>query len=263
MALEVNEVEVRFGGVQALKGVSLKVDAGQIYSVIGPNGSGKSTLFNAITGMVDAGGGDISIDGLSISGMRPEKRVRAGLARTFQTPRFDPLATVRHSIVCGFYPRFDLGLLSALVHGPKARSIERDVRRDYEEVVESLNLAHLSDELMGELPMGLVRMVEVARAVAARPKYLLLDEPAAGLSRAEQDLLVSTIRQTAASGIGVVLVEHNFQLVRNVAERVLVLNRGEMLAEGTAGWIAEHPDVLSTYFGISADEADVAGQMKR
>jgi ABC-type branched-subunit amino acid transport system ATPase component len=255
MSLDIVGVEVRFGGVRALSMVSIRIEPKQILAVIGPNGSGKSTLFNAITGLVPVQGGSITLDGRPIDALPPDQRIRAGLARTFQTPRFDPEVTVRTAVVCGFYPRLHAGLFSGLVHGPATRRDEAEVEREYDALVQSLGLAELSDQSMGELPMGQVRLVEVARAIAVRPKYLLLDEPAAGLSATEQEVLASAIRAAAASGIGVVLIEHNFQLVRNLADHVVVLNRGTHLAEGTGDDIAAHPAVIKLYFGADEEEA--------
>jgi ABC-type branched-subunit amino acid transport system ATPase component len=258
MSLDVVDVQVRFGGVTAVDRVSISVEPKQVLAVIGPNGSGKSTLFNAITGMVAAQQGSVRLDGQEISGLPADKRIRAGLARTFQTPRFDPEVTVRTAVICGYFPQVKAGLVSSFLRMPATARDEMRMRDEYEILVRSLGLSDLSDIPMGELPMGQIRLVEVARAIAAKPRYLLLDEPAAGLSSTEQTVLSDTIRTVVATGVGVVLVEHNFQLVRNIADHVVVLNRGTLLAEGDPGYIAAHPDVINVYLGSSSDQKPTA-----
>jgi ABC-type branched-subunit amino acid transport system ATPase component len=249
MSLAAKGMVVRFDGVTAVDSMDLEVQRGQIVSVIGPNGSGKSTLFNAISGFVPTQNGTVSIDGKDISTASATERVRTGIARTFQTPRFDPQITVRTAVICGFYSVMNTGLLPSMLRTPLMRRQEADAERDYQAIASSMGLAALSDAMLGELPMGQVRLVEVARAIAARPSYLLLDEPAAGLSASEQHTLSETIRSMAKRGIGVLLVEHNFELVKNLAEHVVVLNRGQLLAKGTASYIAQHPDVIDVYLG--------------
>lgn len=249
MSLKAEGIVVRFDGVTAVDRIDLNVERGQIAAVIGPNGSGKSTLFNAITGLAFAQQGTVSVDGTDVSKASPTVRVRAGLAHTFQTPRFDPQITVRTAVTCGFYTTVSTSFLPAMVRAPATQRDEARAVHRYEEIVDSMGLTDLSDMLLGELPMGQVRLVEVARAIAADPGYLLLDEPAAGLSANEQHTLSQTIRNMAALNIGVLLVEHNFELVKNLAERVTVLNRGQLLAEGTAADIAVNPEVISVYLG--------------
>lgn len=255
MSLQTEGIVVRFGGVTAVDNIALTVERGQIISVIGPNGSGKSTLFNAITGLVPTQQGTVKIDGTDISTAGTTARVRAGLARTFQTPRFDPQITVRTAITCGFYSTMNARLLPSMLRAPTTQRDEARAEGAYERIVESMGLADLSDTLLGELPMGQVRLVEVARAIASQPGYLLLDEPAAGLSAAEQKILSKTIRDMAAQNIGVLLVEHNFELVKNLADNVTVLNRGQLLARGTSSEIAQHPDVINVYLGGEANAA--------
>jgi branched-chain amino acid transport system ATP-binding protein len=255
MSLKAEGVCVHFSGVTALDGVSIDLPRGQIVAVIGPNGSGKSTLFNAISGLVTAQAGSIIIDKTDVSAMTPTQRVQAGVARTFQTPRFDPQINVRTAITCGFYPKMNSNFLSAMLRLPATQRDEARVRDEYDEIVAVMGLAAYSDVRLGELPMGLVRLVEVARAIASKPGYLLLDEPAAGLSAAEQQILVTTIRSMKERDIGVLLVEHNFELVKNLADHVVVLNRGRELATGSAAEMAEHPEVVNVYLGGEAIKA--------
>jgi branched-chain amino acid transport system ATP-binding protein len=249
MSLSVEDVVVRFGGVTAVDRVNLILEPGRIVSVIGPNGSGKSTVFNAISGLVEMQAGSIAIDGIDIVPMNATARVQAGLARTFQTPRFDPQIDVRAAVICGFYPKLRSSLLPSMLRTTATQRDEKEVSREYESISRSMGLFDLSDISLGELPMGQIRLVEVARAIAAKPRYLLLDEPAAGLSSAEQEILAFTIRRMASDGIGVLLVEHNFELVKNLAEHVVVLNRGKLLTEGPPDRVAKDPQVITIYLG--------------
>lgn len=251
MSVDVHEVSVEFGGVVALDKVSFKLKRGEIIAVIGPNGSGKSTLFNSITGMVPTTGGEISVDQTPLDGMRPDRRIALGLARTFQTPRFDPHVTVEEALLCGFYPISKSGMVASLLRMPKATMEERSFADRCGEILRDLRLEKYRTSTMGELPMGQVRLVEVARAVANNPKYILLDEPAAGLARDEQVMLSYEVRRLAEKGVGVLLVEHNFNLIRELAEHVIVLNRGAMLLSGTADEIARNRLFIDVYLGSS------------
>lgn len=251
MSVDVHEVSVRFGGVVALEKVSFKLNRGEILAVIGPNGSGKSTLFNSITGMVEPTGGEISVDQTSLDRMRPHRRIALGLARTFQTPRFDPHVTVEEALLCGFYPISKSGMIASMLRTPKATAEERSFADRCGEILRDLRLEKYRKSTMGELPMGQVRLVEVARAVANNPKYILLDEPAAGLARDEQAMLSYEVRRLAEKGVGVLLVEHNFNLIRELAEHVIVLNRGAMLLSGKAEDIARDKSFIDVYLGNS------------
>jgi ABC-type branched-subunit amino acid transport system ATPase component len=255
MSLNVQGVVVRYDGVMAVDGVELELPRGRIVSVIGPNGSGKSSLFNAISGLAPMQGGSVATDGIDISAMTATQRVQIGLARTFQTPRFDPHITVRTAITCGFYPKMNSQLIASMLRLPATQRNEARARDEYEKIVANMSLAEISDIRLGELPMGQIRLVEVARAIASGPSYLLLDEPAAGLSGTEQQILAAAIRNMAERNIGVLLVEHNFNLVKNLAEHVVVLNRGRVLATGTAAEMAEHPEVINVYLGGETTQA--------
>lgn len=249
MTIQVNDITVRFGGVVALKNVSLTVASGGILSIVGPNGSGKSTMFNAITGMVKPTQGTVNVDGSRIDGMSAHRRIAMGLARTFQTPRFDPQVTVREAVMCGFYPVAKASIFGSLVRLPRAAAEERAFRVRCDEILSDLKLSEFRGLQMNELPMGRVRLVEVARAVANDPQYILLDEPAAGLGRDEQRMLALEIRRLAERGVGVLLVEHNFNLIRELAEHVVVLKEGEVLLEGAPSEIAKDPAFIEVYLG--------------
>lgn len=258
MSIEVDRVSVRFGGVHALTDVSIRVEPGCIATVIGPNGSGKSTLFNSITGLVSITTGTVRLDGADITGMPAHRRIACGLARTFQTPRFDPRVSVEEAVLCGFFPVARMGLLGAMLRLPSVGRQERDFARACDGILADFGLQAVRKAALGELPMGLVRLVEVARAVANRPRYLLLDEPAAGLTRIEQDLLATEIRRVATSGVGVLLVEHNFAMVRSLSDHALVLERGRMLAQGHPDELMRDPTFVQAYLGSSHERhADI------
>ena len=251
MPIEISNVVVQFGGIVALAGVSLTLAPKQIVAVIGANGSGKSTLFNSITGFVKVAKGSVRIDGKEVVDVPPQLRIAKGLARTFQTPRFDPFITVEKAVLCGFYPVSKTGMLQSMLCMPNARREERATRAACDIILRDFKLEKLRDAQMGELPMGQVRLVEVARAVANKPKYLLLDEPAAGLTKVEQTLLGEEIRRLAQGGVGILLVEHNFNLIRELSEHVVVLDRGSVLFSGNAGELAKNRAFVDAYLGTS------------
>lgn len=252
-ALCARDVRISFGGVMALDNAGIEVRPGAIVGLIGRNGSGKSTLFNCITGFLKPAGGRIEIDGRDIAGQSPHWIVRAGVARTFQTPRIDFRATVKQAVLCGLFPAVKSRFTAAVFGLPGARREDRELQRRVDEVIRQLDLQALADVEIGKLSMGRVRMVEVARAIASNATYLLLDEPAAGLSRAEQEILAGEIRGLANRGIGVLLVEHNFSLIRMLCDRVTVLDSGRVLFEGSPGEVARDQKVLHAYLGAAAD----------
>lgn len=252
MSIEIRNVTVRFGGITALSDASLTLEPGRIISVIGPNGSGKSTMFNAITGMVTPASGTVIVDNVAADSLSPSQRISLGLARTFQTPRFDPKVTVEEAVLCGFYPVRKSGVIASMLRLPKCAAEERHFLNRCHEILADLDLLALKDMQMGELPMGRVRLVEVARAVANEPRYILLDEPAAGLSIDEQRMLAGEIRRLAERGVGVLLVEHNFKLVRDLAEYLMVLKQGACLIEGEPDIVASDPSFIEAYLGRSA-----------
>jgi branched-chain amino acid transport system ATP-binding protein len=249
MTIEVKDVTVRFGGVTALKDASLTLERGKILAVVGPNGSGKSTLFNAITGMANPAAGKVVVDGKRIDDLPAYKRIAWGVARTFQTPRFDPKVTVEEAVMCGFFRLRRTSIMASLLRTPSAAVEEERFRDRCNEILDDLKLSEFRSQQMSELPMGRVRLVEVARAVANEPKYILLDEPAAGLAVDEQRMLSHEMRRLAERGVGVLLVEHNFNLIRELAEHVVVLKEGSMLLEGTPETIASNQAFIDTYLG--------------
>lgn len=254
MSLQAESVSISFGGVTALRDVSVVLEPGTVHGVIGPNGSGKSTLFNCLTGFVRPDSGRVLLDGDELTRVPTHRRIERGVARTFQTPRFDPHTLVWEAIACGFYPNSACGLASSVLWAPNVRRHERAARESTERLMEQFHLADVRDAPVGELSLGRVRLVEVARAMAMAPRYLLLDEPAAGLAVDEQELLATELRLLADSGVGVLVVEHNFDMVVRMSNRILVLDRGRVLLENTASVVADHPSVRRVYLGLDEDE---------
>jgi ABC-type branched-subunit amino acid transport system ATPase component len=252
-ALRAEGVRMEFGGVVALDDAAVEVTPGRIVGLIGRNGSGKSTLFNCITGFLKPTAGRITLDGREIGGQTPHEIVKAGIARTFQTPRVDLRASVRDAVLCGLFPTVRRGFTAAALGLPGARAEERTLQLRADAVLRQLDMHDWADVEIGKLSMGRVRMVEVARAMAAHARYLLLDEPAAGLSREEHEVLAREIRKLAAEGIGVLLVEHNFGLIRLLCDRVTVLDSGRVLLTATPQEVERDEQVLRLYLGAAAE----------
>jgi branched-chain amino acid transport system ATP-binding protein len=247
--LVVTAVEQSFGGVMALAGVSFQVPAGLIYAVIGPNGAGKTTLFNNLCGFYQPSAGSIRFDGHELCGLPPHRIAARGMTRTFQNLQLFFNMTVVENVMVGCHLRARTGLLAAALRLPQVRREERQLRLWAREALELCDLADRAEQPAGALPYGLMKRVEIARALAAKPRLLLLDEPAAGLNDTETLALRELIARIRASGVTVLLVEHNMPLVMNVSDRLLVLDYGSVLAEGTPAEIQADPCVIAAYLG--------------
>jgi len=235
VTLEAESVGKRFGGVEALKGVSLSLAEGHIVGLIGPNGSGKTTLLNCLSGVFPPTSGRISIDGRALSGV-PHKAARRGVVRTFQNIRLFGRLTALQNVEAG-----------ALGAGRVAR---RKSRSYGEQVLEQLGIAPLADRFAETLSYGDQRRVEIARALAARPRYLLLDEPAAGMNDAESDELAGSIERIRGDhGCGVLVVEHDLRLIMRVCESIVVLNEGDVISRGRPDEVRADPAVVAAYIG--------------
>jgi branched-chain amino acid transport system ATP-binding protein/branched-chain amino acid transport system permease protein len=260
--LAVEDLQVRFGGLVALEGVSFAVRPGDVYGVIGPNGAGKTTLFNAITGVAPVARGRIRLGALDLAGLPPYRRARAGIARTFQNIRAFAGMHAWETVEVGCTPRLRRGPLAHLLATPGARAEAGAVRRRADALLGFVGLGDTAGRLARNLPYGHQRRLEIARALATEPRLLLLDEPAAGMNEAECDELVALIRRIREQGVTVILVEHHMQVVMAACNRLLVLNFGRAIAEGEPAQIREDPAVNAAYLGspVTAAAEDAPGR---
>jgi ABC-type branched-subunit amino acid transport system ATPase component len=256
--LRVEGLEVRFGGLVALDGVSFEVKAGEVYGVIGPNGAGKTTLFNAISGIAPVARGRLRLDNEDLAALPPHGRARAGIARTFQNIRAFAGMRAWESVEVGFHARLRQSGLAHLIATPGARHEAGVVRSTADALLRLVGLEELCEQLARNLPYGHQRRLEIARALATGPRLLLLDEPAAGMNESECEELIGLIRRIRDQGVTILLVEHHMQVVMAVSDRILVLNFGRPIAEGPPAAIREDPAVNAAYLG-----ADVPAPVSR
>jgi branched-chain amino acid transport system ATP-binding protein len=246
--LSLKAVTQRFGGLIALDSVSLEIPSGGVTAIIGPNGAGKTTLFNVISGFRAPSEGRVTFDGTDITGLAPEAVARRGLVRTFQLVQLFETLTVLENVKVGRHLHTRGGLLSALAP-LRARSIETQVAGIAHDLLRRVGLSAQGGTLASALPYGQKRLLEIARALAAEPKLLLLDEPAAGLNRGETTRLAELIRAIAAQGVTVLLIEHDMSFVMTVADRVAVLDFGKLIAQGSPAEVQKNKDVIAAYLG--------------
>ncbi len=249
MPLTVERVTVEFGGLRALEDVNVTVEPGRILGLVGPNGAGKTTLFNSITGVVRPKGGRILVDAQDLHDLRPDQRVRLGIGRTFQTPRLDLDTTVLNAVLVGFYPRTRQSFASAFFGTADVRREEAAMREDGERLIAEFQLAAVGSLRAGDLSLARLRLLEVARALAGAPKYLLLDEPAAGVDEHDRLVLADAIRRAAGRGVGVLLVEHNVPFVADLSDELVVLVGGRVIANGPPASVVADESVISAYLG--------------
>ena len=254
--LSLERVKKTFGGLSAVRDLSLDVEPGLIFGLIGPNGAGKTTIFNVVTGVYTPDGGRVIFDGEDISGWAPAAVAARGIARTFQNIRLFRSMTVEENVMVAGHHVHKAGVLSAVLRTARHADDERALRRRSLELLELFNLRELSHEIAGSLPYGSQRRLEIARALMLGPKLLLLDEPAAGMNSQEAGELKQQIRRLRDElGLTVVLVEHNMPVVMGVCDRIHVVDHGETIADGPPDLIRAHPKVLAAYLG--EDDAPV------
>ena len=247
--LQVRSVTKRFGGLTALDAVSFDVYEGTIKALIGPNGAGKSTLFNALTGYDPPDEGSVFFEGHELTGAAPREVVRRGIARTFQNTRLFDEMTARENVMVGAQARQPVSFLWAALRLPRAHAEERSALEGAERLLRMIGLAEWADTPALDLPAGIRRLVEIARALATEPTLLLLDEPAAGLNANETGELVHTLQRVRDGGVTIVVVEHDMGLVMEVSDEIVVIDRGCKIAEGPPLLIQKDPTVIAAYLG--------------
>jgi branched-chain amino acid transport system ATP-binding protein len=251
--LEVRDVGISFGGVVALSGVSFEAERGKIFAVIGPNGAGKTTLFNIISGSYRADSGRVSLGGEEITHLLPHLRAERGLQRTFQNLQIFEEMTALENVVVGNHLRQRTGFPAALLGLPSVKRETRAAEGRARELLAMLGLSDVGDARAGDLAYGQQKRLEIARALAADPLLLLLDEPAAGLNPAETAALGEIIVGIRDSGVGILLVEHDMRLVMDVSDELMVLNFGCPIARGTPDSVAKDEAVIEAYLGTEVD----------
>ncbi|MDH2349630.1 ABC transporter ATP-binding protein [Bradyrhizobium sp. SSUT112] len=255
IAMTIDQVAVRFGGLVAISDMSFTVGEGEIVSLIGPNGAGKTTAFNVMTGFLAPSAGRVTYRGTTLTGLKPHQIADLGLIRTFQRTSVFPNDTVHDNLLIGLHRQGRVRLLDAILGMPGARASERKLRQRAGELIEWVGLERRAHDAAGSLSYGEQRLVGVALALAAEPSMLLLDEPVSGMNASETHRFVELIRSIRDRGITILLVEHDMPMVMTVSDRIVVLNYGRIIAEGTPKVIRNDPAVIEAYLGHGAARA--------
>ena len=250
--LKIEHLSKSFGGVHAVQDVSFAVRKGAIHSVIGPNGAGKTTLFNLVSGIYTPTSGTITFNGENVAGMAPDALARRGLSRTFQNLQVCMNMRAIDNVMVGSHLRLNQNLFASMLRLPAVRRADEACRDEAAQLMAFVGVGKYLDAEASQMPYGALKRLEIARALAAKPTILLLDEPAAGLNHTETGEIEDLIRKVAQSGVTVLLVEHDMKLVMNLSDHILVLDYGKTLAEGTAAEVRANPAVIAAYLGATA-----------